>query len=174
MIDWKISRLSSAPTIAAIMSISLRCCRSMSLGNRRFASGASSKKGCKIDLLVFAGRGHIASNECLMRSTCQHNDAAGRSLHCCSRHRGKGRVERSVPTSSARWRMTSVCMDVTNFRAAQRDVPKSPFSGRLMPSASIPFRPSFMRFIQPRGPTGRRVTTAAQEPRLAARPSTVS
>jgi ELWxxDGT repeat protein len=36
-------RLSSVPTIAAIMSISLRCCLSMSRRNRPSASGASSK-----------------------------------------------------------------------------------------------------------------------------------
>ena len=43
IIDWNISRLSSAPTMAAIMSISLRCCRSMSPRNKPCASGASSK-----------------------------------------------------------------------------------------------------------------------------------
>jgi hypothetical protein len=43
MIDWNISRLSSAPTIAAIVSISFRCCLSMSFGNNGIASGASSK-----------------------------------------------------------------------------------------------------------------------------------
>jgi hypothetical protein len=34
MIDWNISRLSSVPTMAAIMSISLRYCLSMSARNR--------------------------------------------------------------------------------------------------------------------------------------------
>ena len=37
------------------------------------------------------------------------------------------------------------------FEPAQRDVPKSPlFGGRLMPSAGIPLRPSFVRSIHAR------------------------
>src|SRR5262249_54811408 len=47
-----------------------------------------------------------------------------------------------------------------NLRAAQRDVPKSPlFGGRLMPSAGIPLRPSFVRSIHARvaRPRGDRV-----------------
>ena len=41
--------------MAAIMSINLRCCRSKSAGNRRCASGASSKIGCKTVRRVFGG-----------------------------------------------------------------------------------------------------------------------
>src|SRR5205807_8865256 len=51
-------------------------------------------------------------------------------------------VPQAVMPPSARWRR---CCSLT-FEPPQRDVPKSPFfGGRLMPSAGIPLRPSFVR-----------------------------
>src|SRR6516164_7225255 len=41
--DDRLKQFAFVPTIAAIMSMSFRCCLSISLGNRRWASGASSK-----------------------------------------------------------------------------------------------------------------------------------